>query len=184
MVAAVESQESIAVCVESGRLFTGREIGKMVAPFTIFGFMVNNIVLYFHLGQIKGALQIGCIVQGFPQTELDISEEFEGSGFFGFVFQIHFPYFEGFIHGYKVSSGNVQAVPFSGYNRIAHAVAAQIIIQVLFHRHPCGGPDIAVFFPDVKITSITVHGSVVVAVPRDALFAGIHHETITAAGIG
>ena len=57
--------------------FGAGEVGEVVAPFTVFGLVVDDAVFHFDLADVEIALEIGGIVPGIPQAKLDAREKRE-----------------------------------------------------------------------------------------------------------
>ena len=68
--AAVRAQESLALGIKPGQRLRAGKIGKVVAPFAVFGFVIDHPVFHFHFAGVEVALEIGGVILGIPQAEL------------------------------------------------------------------------------------------------------------------
>ncbi len=75
--AAVRAQEGVALGVEAGERLGAGEVGEVIAPLAVFGLVVDDPVLDLDLAGRVVALEVGGVVLGIPQAELDGAEERE-----------------------------------------------------------------------------------------------------------
>ena len=67
---AIRAEKILALRIEPGQPFRTREVGVMIAPFAVFGFVVDHAVFDLNLAGIQIPLEIGHVVVGIPQVKL------------------------------------------------------------------------------------------------------------------
>ena len=75
--AAPRPEEGLALGVEAGERLRAGEPGEVVAPLAVLGLVVDDLVLDLDLAGVEIALEVGGVVVGFPQAELDRGEDRE-----------------------------------------------------------------------------------------------------------
>ena len=155
---------------------------RVVAALAILGLVVDGAALDLHLAGGKVALEVGGVVLGVPQAELD--EAVQGHVLLGggLVGQLHAGHQGVHAPGHEGELLRRKAVLFAGDAGVAQAVAALIAVQLGLHGHPAGGPQAAAVI-DVEILAARVGGHVVVAIAGDAQHAGVLVEAVAAAGV-
>ena len=74
---AVRAEEGLALGVEAGERRGAGEVGEVVAALPVFGRVVDDAFVGHHLdlADREVALEVGGVVQGVPETELDRAEQ-------------------------------------------------------------------------------------------------------------
>ncbi len=78
VVTAIGAEECLTLRVEAGEGSRAGEVGEVVAPFPVFGFVVEDAIFNFHLADVEVALVVGGVVPGVPQAKFNGGEEGEG----------------------------------------------------------------------------------------------------------
>ena len=179
----IQAHEGLTVRIKAGKGCVHSEHGVVVAAFAVFGFVVNRAAFHFHFPNAVVALEVGHIVKSIPQAEFHKREQFDFFRSSAFVFQHNPMDFTSVMQRDKGRLRDRQVVFFRSNDRIAHAVAAFIGIQICFDRHPTGIPyGITVFY--IEVTATLIVWNVVVAVTCQAQQLCIFIETVPATGVG
>ena len=68
---AIAAQKRFALGIEAGQGLRAGEVGEVIAALAVLGFVIDDAVFHFHLAGVEVALEVGGVVLGIPQTELD-----------------------------------------------------------------------------------------------------------------
>ncbi len=139
----------------------------MIAPLPVFGFVVNGIIFDFHLTGIKIPLEVGAILLGIPQAELQKTPQhkfFPLGAVIGKFDLLHLPVK---IKGDKIENMGPQTVLFSADGGIAQPVPAFVTVQIGFYGLPSRRPDRSVII-DIEIFSARVHRNIIIAITGDS----------------
>jgi hypothetical protein len=101
--AAVGAQEGLALGVETGQRLGAGKVGKVIAALAVLGLVVDDLVFHFHLAGAEVALEVGGVVQGIPQAELDEEKGRQLGGFSALVGDRQLPDFQVFTQRHKVA---------------------------------------------------------------------------------
>ena len=181
--ASVYTDKGIPGGVESVRLPVCPEEGKVIPPLPVLGLVVDRSPFHLHLAGGVVALEIGGVIHGIPETELNIRKQGWLLLRLTIVPQSH-------THEQTVVSiGNeqflrdVECIPAPFDHRVSQPVPAQIMIQLRLGGLPAGipyGPAVA----DIQAEALGVQRTGVVTVACDAPQPRITVEGITAGGVG
>ena len=156
----------------------------VIAALTVLRLVINDraIPLEFHLRQGIVALEVGAVIPGIPQTELNKGPQAHLFGFIAVIAQRQLCHLCPGIQRNHHRLFGAQTVFAAGDARIAQTVLTAILIQRRFDRLPSRIPDrVAVFNIEVFPAGIRRH--IVVAIARQAQHQGIPIKGIAARGV-
>ena len=155
----------------------------MVAAFSVFGFMIDGAALDLHLADGQVALKIGHIVIGVPQTPFHKREYRKILGLVAGVLQRQPGDLSRITQRHQRRLGGFQPVFAAGDPGIAQPMAAFVMVQRGFDRHPARGPQYAAVV-DIKIFAARVGGNIVIAVTGQPQHPRVFIKAVAAAGVG
>ncbi len=185
--APISPQEGFPVRVETSQCFGTGKVGKVIPPLSIFGFVIDDApgLVHFHLARVEVALIVGLVVPGLPQGELHRGEEGEIRGFRPPVGHRGLPDLQVGVLGHKVAGLRLNALGFGADDRVAHAVAAPIAVQLGAGGLPTGRPIRATcVVPHIEVAPAAVHGDVVIAKAGQPAQAGVSIKRVAARRVG
>ena len=181
---AIGAKECIALRVEAGKFFRAGEIREVIAALAILGLVIDDPVHNLDLAGAEIALEVGGVILGVPETELDTGENGEPGRFFAAVGHLEFPDLQRFAHRHKITRLRLNLVTARTDDGIAHAVAAFVPVQFGPRGLPGGRPKPAgIVVAEIEVASAKIERGIVVAVARQAAQAGVPVKGIAAGGV-
>ena len=182
---AVGAEERVALRIETGELFRAGEIREVVAALAILGLVVDDTVHDFDLAGAEIALEVGGVILGVPQAELDAGKNGELRRLFAAIRHLELPDLQRLAERHEIAGPRVDLVVTGTDDGVAHAVAAFVIVQLGPRGLPGRRPELPrVVVPDVEIAPAEIKRRVVVAVARQPAQARIAVKGIPAGGVG
>src|SRR5450759_4526029 len=153
----------------------------MVAPLPVLGLVVDDAVLHLHLADGVVALEVGGVVLGVPEAELDGAEEGELRRLSPFVRYPDPPDLHGLPAGDEVERFRADALVPRRDDGIAKAVTAGVALQLALGRLPAGAPEVARgVVAEVDVPAAHVERRVVVPIARQPAETGVAVEGVAA----
>src|SRR5208282_6710675 len=160
------------------------EIREVIAALAILGLVIDDPVHDLDLAGAEIALEVGGVILGVPETELDAGENGEFGRFFAAIGHLEFPDLQRFTHRHKITRLRLNLVTARTDEGIAHAVAAFVLVQFGARGLPGGRPELAgIVVTEVEVASAKIERGIVVAVARQAAQAGAPVKGIAAGGV-
>ena len=95
------------------------------------------------------------------------------------------PDFQVLVERHKVAGVRLDAAAGGSDHRVAHAVAARIVLQGVARRLPGRGPELSRFvIPQIHIAPAEIHGHIVVPVAGEPAQAGVAIKRIAPGRVG
>jgi hypothetical protein len=183
--AAIAAQEGFALGVESrAGLGTGK-VREVIAALAVLRLVINHAVFHFHLSGVEVALEVGAVVLGVPEAELDLGEAGNGGLGGAAVGDRELPNLEVLAQRDKVAGVRLDAGVLRSDDGVAHAVAAGVVLELVACGLPGGRPEfLRLVVAQVDVAPAEIERHVVVAVARDPAQAGVAIERVASRGIG
>ena len=182
--AAVRAEERVARGVEAGRPVGAGEVGEMVASLAVLGLVVDDAVLDLDLADRVVALEVRRVVLRVPQAELDRAEQRQAGRRRPLVRHARPPDLEGLAERHEVARLRPDPGAARGDGRVAHPVAALVVVELALGRLPAGAPVRAVVVvAEVQVAPAEVERCVVVAVARQPPQPRVPVERVAAGGV-
>ncbi len=186
----VETDERLAVGVESLNGNVHAIVGIVVAALLVFGLVIDDGAVNLDLARREVALKVLHVGGSVPEAPLGEREQLQALGLAGEVLEREFLHLAPFLQGNEEEHRGLHAVLLARDAGVAHAVAALVAVEGRLAGFPSGIPDDSLLFTlssllyNIEISSAVVHGHAVVAVARDAAELGVLEERVAAGGIG
>ena len=181
--AIVHADEGFPVGIEAVESAVHAEEGVMVAALAVFGLVIQDVPLDFHLAGGQVPLEVLHVRRGVPEAPFHEGIELEGLLHRARVRELHPVHLAAVADGHEEKDIGLQAVLLPRHAGIAHAVPALIEVQRRLAGLPARVPD-SVAVLDVIIAPAIVHRHPVVAVPQDPAELGVLAEAVAAGGVG
>ncbi len=161
--AVIHTQKAIPIRVEARQFRVHGKEGKMVAALPVLRLVVDDRTLYLHFAGAQVALEVGLIVMGIPEAELQKGKEGQGLCPFALVGQTELHHFSIEVHGHEKELIDPKASPGPGDFGVTQAVTALIERKFLFHGPKAGRPHIFAVF-NVEAAPALIQGYVIVPI--------------------
>ena len=182
--AAVPAQKRFPLRVKPARLRTGK-VGEMIAPLPVLRLVIDDAVFHLHLARIEVALEVGGVVLRIPQAKFDAREPGQRCPGRSPVRHRHLPDFQVVVQRYKVPRVRLDPAVRGPDHRVAHPVAAGVILQVVPRRLPRWRPELLRFVvAQVNIPPAQIQRHVVVPVAGQPPQPRVAIERVTPRSIG
>ncbi len=127
--APVGAEEGVALGVEAGQLGGAGEEGKVVAPLSVLGPVVDDAAVHLHLTGREVALKVGGVILRVPETELHRREDRQCPGLLPEVGEAEPPHLEGLAERHVIERfGTDPPVPRSDHG-VGEAMTALVIVE-------------------------------------------------------
>ncbi len=157
----------------------------MIAPLPVLRLVIDDFVFDLHLPDAEIALEVGGIVLGVPETELNQGKGRNRSRREPVVAQSKLPDFECLIERHKIARTGRDAAILRAYGRVTHAVPARVLLQIAAGGHPGWRPVFpALVVTQVDVTPAVIQRNVVIPPACDASQTRISIKRITTGSIG
>jgi hypothetical protein len=145
----------------------------------------STLRLDLDLADREVALEVGGVVPGFPETELDGAEQRQPGRIGAVIGDRRLPDLEGLAERDEVGDLGLDAGPARADDRVAEAVTAAIGLELGVRGLPGRRPEVpAVPVPQVQVPAARIEGDAVVAVAGQPAESGIAVERVAAGGVG
>ncbi len=182
--APVGAEEGIALRVEARERLGAGEVGEVIAALSVLGLVVDDAVFDLDLSGGEIALEVGLVVPGIPETELDRGEERQLRFAVALVRDPRAPDLEVLLDRNEVQRLGLDAVVARGDRRVAHAVPALVVLELRLRRLPGRRPELArTGVAQVQVAPAQIEGSAVVVVAREPAQSGVSVERVAAGGV-
>src|SRR5690606_27205072 len=150
----------------------------VVAALLVLRLVVERAAVNLHLTRGEVPLEVRHVVLGVPETPLDEREELEALLRGGLVLQGDLMHLAVLPDGHEEQDRGAQAVTRSGDARVAEAVPALVVVQLLLGGTPRRAPYVAALV-EVEVATARVRGHVVVPIARDPTEPRVSIETVS-----
>ncbi len=157
----------------------------MVAALAVLGLVVDDAVLDLDLAGVEVALEVGLVVPGVPQAELDAEKIERSAAVSRWLVMRQLPDLQVGVQRHEIERFGLDAVRQRADGRVAQAVAAVVAVQRAARRLPRGRPELAGrVVAQVEVAPAGVEGHVVVAVAGQPAQARVAVERVAAGCVG
>ena len=141
--AAVRAEERVALRVEAGQRLRAGEVREVVAPLAVLGLVVDDAVVDLDLARREVALEVGGVVLGVPQAELDRAEQRQAGRHGSLVGDPGPPDLELLPERHEVERLRADPGMRRPDDRVAQPVPAGVVLELALDRLPARAPVVA-----------------------------------------
>ena len=178
----VESDERLAVGVETIHRDIHAVVCEMISALLIFCLMINGATINLHFSCREIALEVLHIRSGIPQTPFSKRKEFQRTFLLTMIRECEFLHFAPFLKRHKEKHTCFHTVLRTSDARVVHAMTTFIAVERCLARLPAWVPN-CVAILNIEVTTTIVHWHAIVAIARDATELGILEEGIATSSV-